>query len=199
MREAVQNLGHFLTSLPCTIRVRLALLDFMPQFEVGQQELVDIHHYTYLIDLAAMADLDPDLEARVNAVNAVLVEHIFFSTQKSNNYDKFLTIEQFKKAKKYFRFFLTKFMSIEFLSTFVGLGFAEINPKEKEINSLTQTVFYLSELMKMQSNRQSYEFEKECINQMARSTLRKYLPRFRGEPDVQQKYMVRVKIGHGCK
>ena len=26
----------------------------MPQFEVGQQELIDMHHYTYLIDMCSM-------------------------------------------------------------------------------------------------------------------------------------------------
>ena len=34
--------------------------------------------------------------------------------------------------------------------TSTGLGFSEINPREKEINSLTQTVFYSSELMSRQ-------------------------------------------------
>ena len=27
---------------------------FMPQFEVGQQELVDLHHYTYDIDMCSL-------------------------------------------------------------------------------------------------------------------------------------------------
>lgn len=31
---------------------------FMPQYEVGQQELVDVHHYTYLIELASMTEGD---------------------------------------------------------------------------------------------------------------------------------------------
>jgi hypothetical protein len=134
-------------------------LDFMPQFEVGQQELVDVHHYTYLIDICTMSDLDPALVARVQAANKVLAKHIFFSTQKRTDYNEFLTTEEFKKSKKYFRFFLNSFMSVEFLSEFVGLGFDNINPKEKEINSLTQTVFYSSELMRMQSNRQEYDFQ----------------------------------------
>ena len=31
---------------------------FMPQFEVGQQELVDVHHYLYLVDMFAMLAID---------------------------------------------------------------------------------------------------------------------------------------------
>ena len=42
---------------------------------------------------------------------------------------------------------------------------------EKEVNSLTRTAFYSAEMMQRQSWRQEYEFEKECINQMARSTV----------------------------
>ena len=42
------------------------------------------------------------------------------------------------------------FLSPSFFAAFAGLGFSEINPKEKEINSLTQTVFYSVELMARQ-------------------------------------------------
>jgi hypothetical protein len=170
----------------------------MPQFEVGQQELIDVHYFTFLIDhCSMMPDADAALVARLHAVNRVLVDHIFFSTQKQNNYNKFLSNVEFKKAKKYLRFFLNSFMSIEYLEAFVGLGFAEINPKEKEINSLTQTVFYSAELMGMQANKQSYDFEKECINQMARSQLRKYCRKFEGGQSASQKYKVSMKIGLG--
>lgn len=171
---------------------------FMPQFELGQRELVDLHHYTFLIDAHAASSssdgTDPDLVDRVHRANKALVEHIYFSTQKRGNYDKFTDI---KKAKKFLRFFLNTFLTTEYLSDFIGLGFAEINPKEKEINSLTQTVFYATDLMRTQANRQEYEFEKECINQMARSNLRKYLPRYEGERDDNQKYKVSIRIGHG--
>jgi len=170
---------------------------FMPQFEVGQKELVDIHHYTFLIDHCAMTEADSALVARIHAVNSILYKYIFFSTQKRSNYDTFLSTEEFRKAKKYFRYFLKSFMSTGFLSEFIGLGFADINPKEKEINSLTQTVFYSSELMRTQAHRQSYEFEKECINQMARSTLRKYSCRFEGGQDQTQKYKICMNIGRG--
>lgn len=76
-------------------------------------------------------------------------------------------------------------------------GFQEINPKEKEINSLTQTSFYLTEMMSRQAHRMEFEFEKECINEMARSTLRKHLSTFTGSQDMAQSYRISVKIGHG--
>jgi hypothetical protein len=169
----------------------------MPQFEVGQQELVDIHYYTYLIDLCSMSNADPKLVKRIHEANEFLAEHIHFSTQKRNNYEKFLSTDQFRKTKKSYRFFLDEFMSTDYLSDFVGLGFSDINLKEKEINSLTQTVFYSSELMRQQANRQEFEFEKECINQMARSTIRKYLAKFNETTDMKQDYKVCVKIGEG--
>jgi hypothetical protein len=53
-------------------------------------------------------------------------------------------------------------MSVQFLTEFLGLGFAEINPREKEINALTQTSFYSAELMRGQAFRMEHEFEKEC-------------------------------------
>ena len=51
--------------------------------------------------------------------------------------------------------------------------------------------------MKGQAYRMEYEFEKECINQMARSTQRKYGNRFDGKQDMRQTYQVSIKIGHG--
>ena len=57
-----------------------------------------------------------------------------------------MTLEDFKRTK-YFKLFLDAFMAIEWLGEFAGLGFPDINPKEKEINSLSQTVFYSCELM----------------------------------------------------
>ena len=74
---------------------------------------------------------------------------------------------------------------------------SEINPKEKEINSLTQTAFYSIELMARQAWRMEYEFEKECISQMARSTLREHQGAFAGDQASSQKYTVAIKIGHG--
>ena len=169
----------------------------MPQFEIGQQQLVDVHHYLYLVDLVAIADVDPDLIARVKTVNEFLADHIYFSTQKSTNYDKMLSPKEFRKSKQYYKFFKSAFMTVDFMTKFIGLGFAEINPKEKEINSLTQTVFYLYDLMRAQASRQSYEFEKECINQMARSCNRPYIRRFDGGQKADLKYKVCIPVGVG--
>lgn len=169
----------------------------MPQFEIGQQQLVDVHHYLYLLDHHALVDVDQDLVARVHAVNDVLVDHTLFSTQKSTSYDKILPLKDFKKSKKAFLYFKNAFMTVDFLTKYIGLGFPEVNPKEKDINTLTQTVFYLYDLMRTQANRQSYEFEKECINQMARSNNRPYMSRFDGGEDAGQSYKVGIAIGYG--
>lgn len=175
---------------------------FIPQFEVGQSELVDVHHYTYAIDMVSMAHAsslppDPALLARVQAVNHILMEHIYVSTNQRNNYDKMMTKKDFMADRKLFSFFIEHFMSVEFHSSYVALGFAEINPREKDINSLTQSVFYNASFMGERSNRMEYEFEKECINEMARCKLRKQMTRFRAEQSLAQKYQVHVKIGQG--
>ena len=170
----------------------------MPQYEVGQQELVDVHHYTYLVDLCALLDnVDSSLVTRVHAANQVLVDHIFFSTQKQNNYEKLMSLEEFKKSKKLFKQFINKFMTIDWFYEYIGLGFADINPKEKDINSLTQTVFYSTGMMSMQGNRMAYEFEKECINQMSRSNLRPYHRKVQADMSAKQKYRVSLMIGQG--
>jgi hypothetical protein len=52
-------------------------------------------------------------------------------------------------------------------------------------------------MMGRQAYRMEYEFEKECINQMARSTLRKYQSVFDTPHNTSQQYSVQVKIGHG--
>ena len=95
---------------------------FMPQFEIGQKELVDLHHYTYEIDVHSMLGkkfADPQLTERVQAVNQVLVEHLFFSTQRLANYDKFAKIQS---SREYFEFFLNTFMTTEWFNKFAGLG-----------------------------------------------------------------------------
>mmetsp|Transcript_16564 Transcript_16564/g.40507 ORF Transcript_16564/g.40507 Transcript_16564/m.40507 type:complete len:2315 (+) Transcript_16564:297-7241(+) len=170
---------------------------FMPQFEIGQKELVDVHHYTYLIDLFTLVDIDSSLKQKIQAINSFLADHIYFSTQKTANYEKLISTDDFRRSKKFFKFFSSNFMSCEFMSDFIGLGFAEINPKEKEINSLTQTVFYTADLARTQANRQSFEFEKECINQMARSNYRRYIRRVDTGCSINQKYKVNLKIGMG--
>lgn len=170
---------------------------FMALFEVGQRELIDLHHYTFLIDLCAECDdVDEDLKGRVGMVNNTLLKHTFFSTCKRNSYDKMIKLSDFQKTRK-FREFLHYFMSIRWHQDFVGLGFPDINPKEKDINCLTQTVFYTTDLMRQMQHRQEYDFEKECINQMARTTMRQYSGQYDAQLDMSQKYHVHAKIGHG--
>lgn len=171
---------------------------FIAQFEIGQKELVDLHHYTYEIDMHALMgqNADKGLAQRVDSVNQFLVEKLHFSTQNQANYDKILKLEKFKATRE-FKYYCEMFMSSDFFQKFGGLGFSEINSKEKEINSLTQTVFYLTSLMKKQAYRMEYEFEKECINQMAKSTLSHYCNRFDGDQVLNQTYRAEIKIGHG--
>ena len=170
----------------------------MAQYEVGQQELVDVHHFTFLTDLCALVDnVDSSLLARVHTANQVLVDHIYYSMQRQNNYDKMMPIEEFKKSKKYSKTFLNRFMTSEWFFEYIGLGFADINPKEKDINSLTQTVFYSTELMATQGSRMAYEFEKECINQMSRSNIRHYQRKVNPGLSSKQKYSISMRIGYG--
>ena len=169
----------------------------MPQFEVGQQELIDIHHYTYLIDMVSMGTATRQQAEIVNDINKFLVNHIYFSTQNRSNYHKMMKTDQFTNSKRYMNMFQEKFLSVEWFSEYIGLGFLEINPKEKDINSLTQTVFYLTDMMRHQGYRQEYEFEKECINQMARSHVRKFEPMFAGGQHATQRYEASIKIGFG--
>jgi hypothetical protein len=110
---------------------------------------------------------------------------------------EFMSEAQFRASKKFFAFFLDAFMSPGFFDEIVGLGLSEIMLKEKEINSLTQTAFYTSQMMQRQAWRNEYEFEKECINQMARSTLRQHSSAFTGACDMAQKYQIVIKVGYG--
>lgn len=91
-----------------------------------------------------------------------------------NNYHKMMKTDQFVSARKYMNVFLETFLTVSWFTEFVALGFADMNPREKEINSMTQTVFYSIDLMRGFGYRQEYEFEKEAINQMARTTIRRY-------------------------
>lgn len=169
----------------------------MPQFEVGQQELIDLHHYTFVIDHCSIDTCaDAELQSLVQNINHILLNDVLFSTQKHHNYEQLLSNADVRRSKKIFRSFLASYMSIDFLNEYVGLGFSDINPKEKDINSLTQSVYYTTELMSQQANRRSYEFEKECINQMARSNLRKHVRRV-GQVDKSQRYRVHIHIGYG--
>ena len=116
----------------------------MPQFEVGQQELIDIHHYTYLIDMCSMGKATGQLAQIVHDVNGHLVNHIYFSTQNRNNYHKMMKRETFVNTRRYMNAFQQTFLSVEWFTEYLGLGFSDINPKEKDINSLTQTGEYVA-------------------------------------------------------
>lgn len=168
----------------------------MPQFEIGQQELIDLHHYLYLLDLYQLDDMDDNLVQRIHAVNHRLVHDVYFSTQ-GWDYDKIQSTEDFKRSKKAFKGFVNAFLAPAWFQAYVGLGFAEVNPKEKDVNSLTQTVFYDTSFIAQTMTRPSYEFEKECINQMARSTLRKHKKRVEGDMSAKQTYKVSIRIGYG--
>lgn len=54
----------------------------MAQFEVGQQELINVHQYMYIIDMYAMKNIDVD--SRVKAVNYFLHNQLLFSTCRSD-------------------------------------------------------------------------------------------------------------------
>lgn len=49
----------------------------MGQYEVGQKELIDIHHYTFMIDHCGLQHADSNLVSRVHGVNQLLLKHIF--------------------------------------------------------------------------------------------------------------------------
>lgn len=119
------------------------------------------------------------------------------SSNNKNNYDKMLDTSRFVSHKKDYREFLDSFMTTEFFNNNVGLGFTDYNPKEKDVNSMTQTVFYSTEFMRRQQFRMEYEFEKECLNQMARTSLSKYGQKVDGTLEAPNKYKVCIKIGFG--
>lgn len=149
------------------------------------------------IDPKKLAASDRALVERVRACNKLLGAHIYFSTQRTSDYDKFMSQSQFEGSKRHYELFLSTFMSCEFFREYCALGFSQINLREKDINSLTRTAFYGAEMMQRQAWRMEHEFEKECINQMARSTLREHLSSFGGDQDLEQGYAVAIKIGHG--
>lgn len=133
------NPEYTLASYSNLAQIIIPIADFMPQFEVGQQELIDLHHYTYLMDLVSMGNITGPLAQIVYDINDVLVNFINFSTQNRNNYHKMMDKEQFVKMKKYMNYFQKNFLTVDWFTEFIGLGFSPIDPKEKEINSLTQT------------------------------------------------------------
>lgn len=44
---------------------------------------------------------------------------------------------EFVKAKEFYGFYLSSFLSYDWFNKYASLGFNEVNPKEKDINSLT--------------------------------------------------------------
>lgn len=112
---------------------------FLPQFEVGQPELVNLHHYTYALDLYSLdrKAAAKELTACVLAVNEALVDQTLFSTSRSDDYDKYYELSAFKRSK-FYTFYKSWFMTFNFFDQFAALAFPDINPKEKEKNSLTQ-------------------------------------------------------------
>ena len=58
--------------------------------------------------------------------------------------------------------FLNTFMTPDFFNRFAGLGFSDPNLKEKDVNSLTQTVFYSCEMMMRQAHRMEYELRRSA-------------------------------------
>ena len=168
----------------------------MPQFEVGQQELIDIHHYTYLIDMCSLGEIPEALSQLVLAMNQDFAQKIYYSTQNRNSYHKIMKTSQFLNSKA-FSHFLHHFMGVEWFGEYIGLGFSTINPKEKDINCLTQTVFYSQDLMRSQQYRQEYEFEKECVNEMSRANSRGFMSMFGGRHIADRQYRAELSIGKG--
>ena len=84
---------------------------------------------------------------RVNRVNEMLVDHIIFSTQNRWDYEQFMDPDDFKSSRDFTGTSRHAFMSADWFQTFTGLGFPDINPKDKEFNCLTQTSFYSNKLM----------------------------------------------------
>ena len=114
------------------------------------------------MDINTMADLDPVIREGIKAVNQYFLHnHSFFSTNKRHNYEKFQTSKEFQRNKKHYSAFCKSFLVPTFFDQLVALGFSDINPKEKEVNALTQTVWYDRGLMQQQANRQEHEFERE--------------------------------------
>lgn len=66
-----------------------------------------------------------------------------------------------------------------------------------DLSAFAKTVFYQTDLMRHQGYRQEYEFEKECINQMARSNVRRFEAMFQGGQTASEKYETSIKIGFG--
>lgn len=91
----------------------------MAQFEVGQQELIDIHHYTYLMDLCMLSKAG-GLADVVYKINKFFAQKIFFSTQSRNSYHKMMDLQTFTSARKYMNPFQQNFLTAEWFREYVG-------------------------------------------------------------------------------
>ena len=74
---------------------------FMGMFEIGQKELIDVHEYTYLIDMCTLMEskFNKVVKAEIMDINKSLVAYTMFSTQKYNNYEKQLDVKDFMSNK----------------------------------------------------------------------------------------------------
>ena len=91
----------------------------MPQFEVGQPELVAVHHWAYAQDVFALlcrSAAPRELAARVHAANACLAEKVLFSTSRQADYEKILRPAELTRRRQFYDAFLDGFMSFDFHS-----------------------------------------------------------------------------------
>ena len=65
----------------------------------GQRELVDLHHYLYLVDQVPIVSGVGAADELVARANELLMKRILFSTQRRSNYEKFLKTEEFERTK----------------------------------------------------------------------------------------------------
>jgi len=139
----------------------------------------------------------PAFRARVRLVNSALAESVLFSTQRQTDYETILRPDEFSNSKKTYDFFRDTFLSVDFFQEFCGLGLSDRNLAEPDVNALTRTVFYSTKLMARQAYKMESDFEKECINQLARTTLRRYNSALQGRVDLDQTCRVCIRVGFG--
>ena len=58
----------------------------------------------------------------MRSVNQQLAQHVYFSTSRLEDYDKFMKPEQFTASRRTYDFFLDHFMSPGFFEAFAALG-----------------------------------------------------------------------------
>lgn len=61
----------------------------MAQYEIGQAKLVDLHEYTYYIDMNALLSKVPDvIRKTISDINKLLFQKSLYSTNRMNDYEK---------------------------------------------------------------------------------------------------------------